>query len=126
MGKGTISLKAAPERKIIYGNDDFYLRPIFQRTFNDKPIYCYALRPASSKMYLVEIEGEFGQGRGGVDNLKKDIQNGDYAFVLYVYYKEDLPYMSEHQKYIIQKWATHGQLSYNSIEQFENQFNFNN
>ena len=103
MGKGTIGLSAKPKKLKIYGDSTFYLRPIYMTEKDNKHYYYFALRPSKSSHY--KIEGEFGVGSKSFKSEKADIKNGEYKFIKYVYYNEDLPDMSRVVRDNIIKWA---------------------
>lgn len=108
MGKGTIATNQPPAKKLLYGDDNFYLRPIYRGEVKGKEEYFFVLRPSQTQGYLFEIEGEFGIG--STTNVRKDIEKGEYKNTKYYYYKFDIDKMSEVQKKAITEWAIDGVL----------------
>ena len=109
MGKGTIELTSTPKKRKLYGDADFYLRPIFQsQDLRGDYIYFFALRPVIESNSKLMLEGEFGVGEGSFKLEKKDVRAGDYKYTRYVYYKEDIEYMSPEQYKKIMRWAKDG------------------
>jgi hypothetical protein len=101
MGKGTISLNRLPQKRKLYGDNEFYLRPIFMS--NNE--YYFAIRPSQDKDYVFEIEGEFGTGERSLKETKKECKRGDYKNTKYVFYKFEYESMTDKQKKLISKWT---------------------
>ena len=101
MGKGTIGYKAIPKHLKLYGDKVFHLRPI--HGFGDEYYFC--LRPSREDGYLFDLEGEFSMGESSFRVIKKELLDGDYKNVKYIYYEEDVEDMSPEQRAMIMKWA---------------------
>jgi hypothetical protein len=111
MGKGTTAMDSVPPKKLLYGNSDFYLRPIYQgHNKKGQDTFFFSLRPSQTEGYLFELEGEFGIGEHSIATERKEIKEGYYKNTKYVYYQEDVKYMSEEQKDAILEWAADGEL----------------
>lgn len=108
MGKGTIAFNHAPAKKVLYGDSNFYLRPIYRGIEKGKEEFFFVLRPSQEPGYLFEVEGEFGIG--STTGVKKDIAKGEYDNTKYYYYKFEVEKMSSEQKKIILNWAIDGAL----------------
>lgn len=108
MGKGTIAINQPPAKKLLYGDDNFYLRPIYRGEVKGKEEYFFVLRPSQTQGYLFEIEGEFGIG--STTNVRRDIQKGEYNNTKYYYYKFEVDKMNVEQKRVIFDWAINGGL----------------
>ena len=111
MGKGTTAMDSVPLKKLLYGNSDFYLRPIYQgHNKQGQDTFFFSLRPSQTEGYLFELEGEFGIGEHSLATERKEIKDDYYKNTKYVYYKEDVKFMSEEQKNAIFEWAVDGEL----------------
>ncbi len=111
MGKGTTAMDSVPPKKLLYGNSDFYLRPIYQgHNKHGQDTFFFSLRPSQTEGYMFELEGEFGVGEHSIATERKEIKEGYYKNTKYVYYKEDIRFMSEEQKNAIFEWAVDGEL----------------
>lgn len=92
MGSGTISYKKLQEKKKVYGNKDFFIRPL--NLGLDVEYKAFIIRPSAEgqKDFFIDIEGEFNIGAGRFKETKEEYKNEE---VLFVYYKSEINLFSE-------------------------------
>lgn len=85
MGAGTRDFKKIPTKKTIYGNSEFFLRPL---TLGLGETYeSFIIRPPMNEGYKLCIEGEFGVGESQFRDYKKAYKE---KIVHFAYYESEL------------------------------------
>ena len=92
MGSGTINYKKLPEKKKVFGDKYFFIRPL--NLGLDKTYYAFIVRPPQSKDetdFKLCIEGEFNWYPDGNTQRYKEIKEEyEEQIVKFVYYKDEL------------------------------------
>jgi hypothetical protein len=106
MGRGTIGMNTVPIKKKIYGDEHFFIFPIYKgKNRKGENEYFIILRPSKNEDYLFELEGEWNCGEKQLKNERKIARSREYKNTKFVYLESDLEDMTFMQRKRILRWA---------------------